>query len=244
VVKGRGRRTLTRILTSVAIVILIVAGIASTTGPAAIECRQAEKDVPLVLDPASPFWREAHAVEMRRDRFGKVVPHFRGEVRTRWTKNNLYFLFTCPYDELYLKANPNTEQETYELWNWDVAEVFIGSDFENIQRYKEFEVSPQGEWVDLDIDVRKPHSEEGWTWNSEFEKAARVDQANHVWYAGMRIPFSAIDTRPAAAGNALRMNLFFSLGPPSNHREIAWQASMSETFHVPERFGLIRLVKE
>jgi hypothetical protein len=238
------RKILTRILDSVAVVMLILAGIAGTTGPAAIECRQAEKDVPLTLDPASPFWREASAVEMRRDRFGKVVPHFRGEVRTRWTKDSIYFLFTCPYDELYLKPNSSTQQETYELWNWDVAEVFIGSDFENIQRYKEFEVSPQGEWVDLDIDLRKPHSEEGWTWNSGFEKAALIDKTNHVWYAAMRIPFSAIDTRPAASGNSLRMNLFFSLGPPSNHREIAWQASMSETFHVPERFGLIRLVKE
>ena len=43
--------------------------------------------------------------------------------------------------------------ETNELWNWDVAEVFIGSDFKNIRRYKEFEVSPQAEWVDLDINL-------------------------------------------------------------------------------------------
>ena len=42
--------------------------------------------------------------------------------------------------------------ETPRLWNWDVAEAFIGSDFERIGFYKEFQVSPQGEWVDLAID--------------------------------------------------------------------------------------------
>jgi Carbohydrate family 9 binding domain-like len=229
---------------SFALLPLLLLGIANPPEPSAIESLQAESDVPLALDAALPFWRDARLVTMENDRFGKTVPHFRTEVRTRWTKNNLYFLFTCPYEELYLKSNPNTHQETYELWNSDVAEAFIGSDFDVIQRYKEFEVSPQGEWVDLDIDLRKPHHEDGWKWNSHFESAARIDKTNHVWYAAMRIPFSAIDTRPATAGNTLRINLFLSEGPPSSHREIAWQATMNESFHVPERFGLIRLVNK
>lgn len=229
---------------SIALLPLLLLGIANPSEPPAIESLQAENDVPLALDATSTFWRGARVVTMENDRFGKMVPRFRTEVRTRWTKNNLYFLFTCPYEELYLKPSPNTHEETNELWNWDVAEVFIGSDFDTIQRYKEFEVSPQGEWVDLDIDLRKPHHEDGWRWNSGFESAARIDKANHIWYAAMRIPFSAIDKRPAAIGNTLRINLFLSEGPPSHHREIAWQATMSETFHVPERFGLIRLVNK
>ena len=32
---------------------------------------------------------------------------------------------------LYLNPRPNPETETYELWNWNVAEVFIGSNFQN-----------------------------------------------------------------------------------------------------------------
>jgi hypothetical protein len=31
--------------------------------------------------------------------------------------------------------------------------VFIGSDFHDIKPYKEFEVSPPNEWVDLDINL-------------------------------------------------------------------------------------------
>ena len=34
----------------------------------------------------------------------------------------------------------------------------------DVKLYKEFEVSPQGEWVNLDIDLHKPHHEVGWTW--------------------------------------------------------------------------------
>jgi hypothetical protein len=45
---------------------------------------------------------------------------------------------------LYLKPNPVVARETNELWKWDVAEVFVGSDFQNIRRYKEFEVSAAG----------------------------------------------------------------------------------------------------
>jgi len=162
----------------------------------------------------------------------------------RWTRDNLYFLFICPYDELYLKPAPTTNQETNELWNWDVAEVFISANFRDIKLYKEFEVSPQGEWVDLDIDLHKPHHEVGWTWNSGFEKTARIDTVARRWYTALRIPFSAIDHRSAKAGNMFRMNLFLSEGPPSNHREITWQPPMSSTFHTPERFGLLELVKE
>jgi len=35
------------------------------------------------------------------------------------------------------ETEPNPLQETNELWNWDVAEVFIGSDFTDI-KHKEF----------------------------------------------------------------------------------------------------------
>jgi len=216
---------------------------AVAASPAVIESVQSDYDVSLGLDPSASFWRAARPIFMQHDAFGKVAPRYRTEVRTRWTKNNLYFLFICPYEELYLKPSPTTQEETNGLWNWDVAEVFLGSDFQDIQRYKEFEISPQGEWVDLDINLHKPHHEEGWTWNSHFEVVARIDQTSHLWYGAMRIPFASLDARPAAMGDALRINLFRSQGPPSHQQAVTWQAPMKDTFHVPERFGLIRLVE-
>jgi Carbohydrate family 9 binding domain-like len=208
-----------------------------------IESIWSDSDPRLDTNPTSAFWRGSPPVYMESDPHGSANPKYQTEIRTRWTDKNLYLLFICPYEQLYLKPDPVTAAETNELWNWDVAEAFIGSDFQHIRRYKEFEVSPQGEWVDLDIDLEHPHPEGGWKWNSGFEVSARIGENGQVWYGAMKIPYSAIDTRPAAAGNVLRINLFRSQGPPSARRQLAWQATMSDSFHVPERFGLLKLVK-
>src|ERR1700757_3793539 len=185
-----------------------------------VRSTRAESDPSLDTNPKSSFWRDSEPIYLEADTFGSPLPKYRTEIRTRWTKQNLYILFICPYEELNLKPNPDTSAETNELWNWDVAEAFIGSDFANIRRYKEFEVSPQGEWVDLDIDLDKPHHDDGWKWNSGFQSAARIDSANRIWYCFMRIPYAAIDSRAPAAGNELRVNLYRSQGPLEAHRAI------------------------
>ena len=202
---------------------------------------RAPGDVPLSTEPALPFWRGAQPIVLERSALGDPHPNYRTEVRSRWTPNYLYFLFVCPYDELYLRANPNTTTETYALWNWDVAEVFIGSDFANIRRYKEFEISPQSEWVDLNIDLAKPHHEDGWVWNSGFTVAARIDPSTKTWYGAMRIPFNSIASQPPSPSETFRINLFRTEGPPSQRIDVVWQPTLSHTFHVPEKFGLLKL---
>ena len=207
-----------------------------------LDSRKAARDTAPDTNPDSEFWRGAPIAIAERDPFGNQVPGHRTEVRSRWTRENLYFLFICPYETLHLKPQPRTDVETNELWNWDVAEVFIGCDFQHIRRYKEFEVSPQGEWVDLDIDLDKPHHEDGWLWNSGFQVAARVDETSKTWYACMRIPYSSIDSKPAAAGNLLRVNFFRAQGAEPDRKMITWQPTHRSSFHVPEAFGSLRLV--
>ncbi|WP_084080714.1 carbohydrate-binding family 9-like protein [Edaphobacter aggregans] len=199
------------------------------------------KDCQPETDPTSAFWRSAPVTFLTRDAFGKPLPGLSTEVRSRWTLTHLYLLFTCPYDTLRLNPDPVTLTKTNKLWEWDVAEVFLGSDFNNIRRYKEFEVSPQGEWVDLDVDLDSPNHEEGWVWSSGFEVASRIDPSKCIWYGSMRIPFSAIDSRPASPGNMLRINFFRSDGP--GRSLVAWQPTMKPTFHVPEAFGTLLLEK-
>jgi len=203
----------------------------------------AAQEVELDTDPQSAFWQGAPLVYAEVDNWGHVVPGYRTKVRSRWTKNNLYLLYACPYEELYLKPSPTAAEETYGLWKWDVAELFIGSNFHNIRRYKEFEVSPQSEWIDLDINLDLPDHTVGWTWNSGFQVAARIDSKAKIWYGAMRIPFAALDSRPPVAGRAFRANLFRSQGPPDHRRSIAWKAPMGDTFHAPEQFGLLELVE-
>ncbi|HEY3836547.1 MAG TPA: carbohydrate-binding family 9-like protein [Bryobacteraceae bacterium] len=223
----------------------IVICLMSLTGALAadqMESKHARQDVGPDLDPTSSFWRGVPVVVVDRDTSGNQVAGHRTEVRSRWTSHNLYFLYVCPYEHLNLKPDPKTTVETNELWKWDVAEAFIGSDYKNIRRYKEFEISPQGEWVDLDIDLDSPHHEDGWTWNSGMQAAARIDKDAKIWYGFMRIPYASIDSRPAAAGNTLRINLFRSQGAKPDHKSIVWQPTHRPSFHTPEVFGEIKLV--
>jgi Carbohydrate family 9 binding domain-like len=215
---------------------------AQAAGPDVATSTKASKDTLFNTNPASPFWSQATPTIVEKDKNGSVLPGYRTEIRSRWTNKYLYFLFTCPYEELFLKPKPASHSETNQLWNWDVAEVFLGSDFTNIKRYKEFEMSPQGEWIDLDIDLTKPHHEDGWRWNSGFEVAARIDKKSKIWYGAMRIPWSALSDSPPSTGNTFRVNFFRSQGPKPNRKDIAWQPTMSETFHVPERFGSLQLI--
>ena len=207
-----------------------------------IESKRAGRDVSGDTDPQSSFWRGVSPVFAERDNSGNPVPGHRTEIRSRWTAANLYFLFVCPYEQFNLKPDPKTDVETNQLWKWDVAETFIGSDFKNIRRYKEFEISPQGEWVDLDIDLDAPRHEDGWLWNSGIQATARIDRTAKIWYGLIRIPYQSVDSRPPAAGNTLRINFFRSQGPPSDHKAILWQPTHKRSFHVPEVFATLKLV--
>jgi hypothetical protein len=202
----------------------------------------AAEDVALNCDLQSIFWKEAHCVELQFDAHGRRYDQHFTQVRSRWTPTSLYVLFICRYEELYLKPQPVTDRETFGLWEWEVAELHIGCDFQNIVHYKEFEISPQGEWVDLEVNLDLPDHTVGWQWTSGCEVAARIDRTERVWYGAMLIPFSAIDLQTAAAGRTFRANLCRSQGPPARRKLIAWRAPMKETFHVPEKFGYLELV--
>lgn len=229
------------------ITLLITPVLADT--PATIESRYSAKDFPLTADPASAQWKKVKPVIADKDRFGKPVAGHRTEIRSRWTRENLYLLYVCPFDKLFLKPSPSTTTETNNLWDWDVAEVFIGTDFENIAHYRELQVSPQGEWVDLDIDRKNPRTEGGWRWNSGFTVKARIDQEKKIWYGEMRIPIRSLyasgnDASPPKAGDRMRINCFRIQGGPGHERVyIAWQTPNNPSFHTPEAFGLLVLAK-
>lgn len=222
--------------------ILLVAAVApGLAGAGSITSVRAERDFALTADPEAEPWKGVTGVWIDSDTFGKPVPGHRTEVRSRWTDGHIYFLFICPYEQLHLKPDPQSATDTNRLWEWDVAEVFVGSDFKEIHRYKEFELSPQGEWIDLDIDSRKLNADENLKWNSGFQVKARIDAGRKVWYGEMKIPLAAIDKRPPQAGNRMRINFYRAQGKPPSRVYLAWQPTHSRSFHVPEAFGTLVL---
>lgn len=211
------------------------------TAPGVLTSLHSDRDFALSTDPRRPEWRDAPAVRMDRLVSGEKAPIGATEIRSRWTRDSLYLLYVCPYSELSLKPNPVTDRDTPQLWNWDVAEAFIGGDFANIGQYREYQVSPQGEWVDLDIDVVNPKPQGGMGWNSGYEVKARIDEGKKIWYAAMRIPLTSIAAKEFRAGDRLRLGLFRITGPKTEQQLIAWQPSFRRSFHVPEAFGTLIL---
>ena len=215
---------------------------AQRQSPGVMFSKRAPSDFALTADPESGPWKNAPAVVTDTDRFGTSVPNARTEIRSRWTKDNLYFLFISHFETMYLKPEPLLDKETsFGLWDYDVVEVFVSPDLKNIYSYKEFEVSPRGEWVDLDIDRSRKGKDSDWMWNSGFQFKTKIDEPGKVWICEMQIPWKSIDSRLIRSGNELRLNLYRIEGGPEKRTYIAWQQVNSESFHTPERFGLLRL---
>jgi len=202
--------------------------------------RRVKADFALSADPNAAAWKGTAGVLAERDRRGELVPGHRTEIRSRWTPKSLYLLFICPYEELHLKPQASTSTETNKLWEWDVAEAFIGTDHKDIKKYKEFQVSPQGEWVDLAIDRGAQPPAHDASWNSGYEVKARLDRDARVWYGEMRIPLEALDVRAPKAGLEMRANFYRIQGPPPR-KYINWQPVNAESYHTPEAFGRLRL---
>lgn len=215
---------------------------ASAAAPDVARSKRLQGDVALNTDPDSGLWWGAPAVWSESGARGTPTPGHLTEIRSRWTSGYLYFLLICPYQELYLNPNPVTDRETNRLWERDVAEIFIGADFDRIWQYREYQVSPQGEWVDLDIDRKTPKPEGGWRWDSGFEVAARIDPTRRVWYGAMKIPITSITDKPAGPGFRFRVNFYRLQGPPPARNSIAWRPTgPTGNHHIPEAFGLLRL---
>jgi hypothetical protein len=207
-----------------------------------LESLFAAKDWDPVADPQSAEWNSVAGVKATKDFFGEKVPLPPTEIRSRWTRKNLYFLFICPYNDLYLNPNPVTTEETNKLWNWDVAEAFIGSDYLKPERYKEFQVSPQGEYVDLDIDGDDPKSaQKALEWQSGFTVRGHVDPQKKTWSGEMRIPFASLEVKSPKAGDELRIGLFRIEGPEPHRIYVTWRPTGAKTFHMPAAFGSLVL---
>jgi hypothetical protein len=223
--------------------VLVLAAIPVLAQEAVIKAPRAKADFTITANPDSPQWKGVPAHKAAVDPFGKpAAAAF--DFRIQWTPQFVYFQFTCPYTELNLKPSPATKEETNKLWEWDVAEVFIGADMANIHQYREYQVSPQNEWVDLDIDRKNPRPQ-AHTWNSGFSVDASIDKAKNAWYGAMKIPVSSINgvSGPAKAGLELRMNVYRLDGKVPNRQSIMWNPVQVRSHHTPEKFGKLILAQ-
>lgn len=214
------------------------------TGPTATWSIQHVDGAPALNNaPQSSVWRIAAVTSIVKD-CGKVLDYvgLNTEVRGFWTDSHLYLLFACPYQKLnvFLPARHGADRD--KLWDRDVVEFFLGDDWRNIRHYREFEIAPTGDWVDLAIDLDRNSYDE--KWNSGWEASARIDERSHTWYAAARVPLEAVSATRVTAGTRWRMNLYRidGRGPDPVRHFLCWQQTCvkdRDPNHVPEHFGTL-----
>lgn len=197
----------------------------------------------LSLDPDADLWKNAAAQSMSKDCSQEVdYPHLKTEIRAFWTDTDLYLLFECPYRELNLFLPPDNSAKHVGLWDKDVVEMFIGDDWTNIRHYREFEIAPTGDWIDLAIDL--DHESYDHNWRSGWKTKASIDKERKIWYAAAQIPLSAVSNKAVESGTKWRMNLYRidGLGADPQRHFLCWQPTCvqeRDPNHVPEHFGTL-----
>jgi Carbohydrate family 9 binding domain-like len=209
------------------------------------ETRHSSSDFVPDGDLTKPPWKHAKWLEFDNDASGKSrYPEVTTRVASLWTKTHIYFAFASKYDSLNTYEGEDPKAERWQLWDRDVVEVFLNPQPERVNRYFEFEVAPNNQWIDLEIDKTKDPFNDA-SWNSGFEHATRIDAEHHVWSAEMRIPLAVMNVKAPRPGMQWRANFFRAAGKGGDeHRKfLAWSIiPEGKTFHVPARFGILKLV--
>lgn len=201
----------------------------------------------LNTDPHSALWSGARLASIVKDcSVQREYPDLKTEIRGFWTDSDLYLLFSCPYRELNLFLPAQGGGPRNKLWDRDVVEMFLGSDWKNIRHYREFEIAPTGDWIDLAIDL--DHQSYDQSWRSGWKTSARIDKDAKVWYAAARIPLSAVTTAAVNPGTRWRINLYRidGVGADPQRRFLCWQPTCVQNRdpnHVPENFGTMLFTK-
>ncbi|MFZ3340737.1 MAG: carbohydrate-binding family 9-like protein [Terriglobales bacterium] len=225
---------------------------AQTTLAQTIRARRIAGEIPLDARNPAPEWSSAFPVTFCADWRGRNPdPARQTEVRVLWTPHTLYLRFICRYRELFLfdDSDPNGRRD--QLWDRDVAEAFLQPDPLRPRHYKEFEVSPNGMWIDLDIGPLSelPHgdlpsdsrSASPRNLQSGMRRLVWLNQAEQIWTAELAIPMKALTANfdPAAPWRA---NFYRVEGKREPRFYSAWHPTKTPqpNFHVPEAFGYLR----
>jgi hypothetical protein len=189
-------------------------------------------------------WATPDKVNFDQDAFQKgEYPEIETAVASLWTRKYLYLAYRCRYKSLNVFEGEDASAERWELWTRDVVEAFIAPEPSRVAHYYEFEVAPNNQWIDLEIDAKakEPHNA---LWNSGFEHATRVDRARHIWTVEMRIPTRSMGVQQITAGSEWRVNLFRADGFGNDNQRclLSWSPLQIEnrSFHQPASFGILK----
>ncbi len=243
---GTPVKALNRILPFTVILLLSAIAMSQTTPPncasvsSEIVAAHIDREISLNAGHPAAEWQRAQPVAFCSDWQGKNPDEQRETVvRVLWSATTLYLRFECRYRELFVFEDSDSNGRRDHLWDRDVAEAFLQPDPSHEHNYREFEVSPNGMWIDLDIfpgglaDLK-----------SGLRRSVFHDEKAHRWAAELSIPIQAL-TANFDAKSVWRANFYRVEGKQEPRTYMAWRATGTPkpNFHVPAAFGKLRFAE-
>jgi hypothetical protein len=184
--------------------------------------------------PSTAEWNAAPEVRFNSDWQGRNPDAQREtQVRLLWSPEELFLRFEARYRTITVFADSDPNGRRDQLWDRDVAEVFLQPDSSDPMKYKEFEVSPNGMWIDLELS----HGERR-DLGSGLRRRTVIDRSGATWIAELAIPMKSLISHfdPAVPW---RVNFFRVEGTVEPRFYSAWRptGTSQPNFHVPEVFG-------
>lgn len=189
-------------------------------------------------------WGIADEILIDRYWSGEKAPagrHFKA--RLLWSDTALYVKFDGNQTEpLVVSEKSNLSAKTDGLWDRDVCEIFVAPDRSEPRKYFEFEIAPNGEWLDLAIDLTGSERKTDWNYTSGMQSFAKIEESR-VRIA-VKIEWQAFGSAPKVGDNWLG-NLFRCVGKDPCRGYLAWSPTYTEVpnFHFPEKFGELEFVR-
>ena len=184
--------------------------------------------------PTPVPWERATPLRFIADWQGRNAdPERETEVRLLWTPEILFLRFEARYRTITVFADAEANGRRDQLWDRDVAEAFLQPDLSSPRRYKEFEVSPNGFWIDLDIAPGEKHD-----LKSGLKRRVVLKEEQKIWIAELAIPMTCLVANFDATV-AWRANFYRVEGAEEPRFYSAWRPTGTAipNFHVPEAFG-------
>ena len=191
--------------------------------------------------PSPNAWQATEPVRFAADWQGKNPdPQRSTEVRLLWTQETLFLRFECRYRGLTTFADSDPDGRRYQLWDRDVAEVFLQPEPSSPHRYWEFEISPNGMWIDLNIDLDQQPGHKG-NPQSGMKSRVQVDGKRKIWTAEISLPMRTL-APDFDAQKEWRVNFFRVEGPSEPRFYSSWQptGTAKPAFHVPQAFARLQ----
>ncbi len=163
-------------------------------------------------------------------------------VGMEWNDLGLLVYFRGRFEHLRLMPADTSDPggaKTHRLWERsDVFEVFVGKEAARTGLYKEFQVAPDGRW--LDIEVHRPLGISNHYWHSGFRCRSFIDHEMQIWSAVIELPWNCFGLNNKTS-DEWNINFYRASGKFHGDELLAWSppGTGERCFHRYQFFGTI-----